>query len=126
MNREAAHGKLTELIIVDSMHERKQEMFELCDGFISLPGGLGTLEELFEIWTWAQLGLHKKPIAILNINGFYDSLIALIQSMVDNGFIKETSKNMLLVADTIDLLLQKMEQYKSPNTESKLINKENL
>jgi uncharacterized protein (TIGR00730 family) len=111
MNREAAHQQLTELILVDSMHERKQEMFELCDGFIVMPGGLGTLEELFEIWTWSQLGLHKKPIAILNLNGFYDSLLKLIQSMVQNGFVKKASQDLVLIDDTIEGLLIKMRPY---------------
>jgi uncharacterized protein (TIGR00730 family) len=111
MNREAAHQQLTELILVDSMHERKQEMFELCDGFIIMPGGLGTLEELFEIWTWSQLGLHKKPIAILNLNGFYDSLLKLIQSMVQNGFVKKASQDLVLIDDTIEGLLIKMRSY---------------
>ena len=111
MNREAAHQQLTELILVDSMHERKQEMFELCDGFIVMPGGLGTLEELFEIWTWSQLGLHKKPIAILNLNGFYDSLLKLIQSMVQNGFVKKASQDLVLIDDTIEGLLIKMRSY---------------
>jgi uncharacterized protein (TIGR00730 family) len=93
------------------MHERKQEMFELCDGFIVMPGGLGTLEELFEIWTWSQLGLHKKPIAILNLNGFYDSLLKLIQSMVQNGFVKKASQDLVLIDDTIEGLLIKMRPY---------------
>ena len=85
-SKEIAHEQLTNLILVDTMHERKTRMNELCDGVIALPGGFGTLEELFEMLTWAQLGLHKKPIGILNIDGFYDTLIDLIQTMVSKGF----------------------------------------
>src|SRR5918993_5316430 len=87
-SKEIAHKNLTELIIVGSMHERKTKMHELCDGIIALPGGFGTLEELFEILTWAQLGLHKKPIGLLDVNGFYDNLNLLLQTMVHQGFLK--------------------------------------
>lgn len=85
-SKEIAHQGLTELILVESMHERKTKMSELCDGVIALPGGFGTLEELFEMLTWAQLGLHKKPIAILNISGFYDSLLELLETMTEKVF----------------------------------------
>lgn len=112
--KEVGHDRLTELIVVDSMHERKTKMHDLCDGIIALPGGFGTLEELFEILTWAQLGLHKKPIALLNTNGFYDPLIAMIQTMVDNGFLKELNQQMLLVNDSIDELLSDMMNYQAP------------
>ncbi|MFZ0596740.1 MAG: TIGR00730 family Rossman fold protein, partial [Flavobacterium sp.] len=104
-SKEIAHLGLTELILVESMHERKTKMDELCDGVIALPGGFGTLEELFEMLTWAQLGLHKKPIAILNINGFYDSLIELTKVMVEKGLLKDVNQQMLLVSDNIDDLL---------------------
>jgi uncharacterized protein (TIGR00730 family) len=87
-SKEIAHTQLTELILVESMHERKTKMNDLCDAVIVLPGGYGTLEEFFEMITWAQLGLHKKPIAVLNIDGFYDDLIKLVQMMVDKGFLK--------------------------------------
>ncbi|MDR1739191.1 MAG: TIGR00730 family Rossman fold protein [Bacteroidales bacterium] len=112
--KELVHEDLTELIVVDNMHERKAKMSELCDGVIALPGGFGTLEELFEMLTWAQLGLHKKPIAILNINGFYDSLNAFIQTMVDKGFVKEENQQMILMSENIDELLDKMENYVAP------------
>ena len=85
-SKEIAHEKLTELILVDSMHERKTKMNERCDGVIALPGGFGTLEEFFEMLTWAQLGLHKKPLAILNIDGFYNALLILIKTMVKKVF----------------------------------------
>jgi hypothetical protein len=113
-SKEIAHLQLTELILVDSMHERKTKMNELCDGVIALPGGFGTLEELFEMLTWAQLGLHTKPIAVLNINGFYDPLLNMLQIMVENGFLKEINQKMLIVSDTIDDLLLQMKNYTAP------------
>ncbi|MDQ0780420.1 uncharacterized protein (TIGR00730 family) [Chryseobacterium sp. W4I1] len=94
-SKEIAHKNLTELIIVETMHERKMKMNDLCDGVIVLPGGYGTLEEFFEMITWAQLGLHKKPIGILNIDGFYDDLIRLVQTMVNKGFLKQVNRDML-------------------------------
>ena len=124
-SKEIAHQGLTELILVESMHERKTKMNDLCDGVIALPGGFGTLEELFEMITWAQLGLHKKPIAILNINGFYDSLIQLTEVMVEKGLLKEVNQQMLLVSDNIDDLLDKMNNYTAP-TVGKWIDKEEV
>lgn len=124
-SKEIAHLGLTELILVESMHERKTKMNELCDGVIALPGGFGTLEELFEMLTWAQLGLHKKPIAILNVNGFYDALIALLQTMTEKGLLKEVNQKMLLVSYTIDDLLYQMKNYVAP-TVGKWIDKKEL
>jgi len=124
-SKEIAHLGLTELILVESMHERKTKMNDLCDGVIALPGGFGTLEELFEMLTWAQLGLHKKPIAILNINGFYDSLIELTQTMVEKGLLKDVNQKMLLVSDTIDDLLDQMKNYVPP-TVGKWIDKDKV
>lgn len=116
-HKEVAHPGLTDLHIVETMHERKIMMSELSDGVIALPGGYGTLEELFEMITWAQLGLHKKPIAILNPDNFFNPLLDMIQSMVDKGFLKEINQKMLLVDDDIDRLLQKMNNYKAPVVE---------
>ena len=124
-SKEIAHLGLTELILVESMHERKTKMNDLCDGVIALPGGFGTLEELFEMLTWAQLGLHKKPIAILNINGFYDSLIELTKTMVEKGLLKEANQKMLLVSDNIQDLLHQMRNY-TASTVGKWIDKEKL
>ncbi|MBL0738215.1 TIGR00730 family Rossman fold protein [Flavobacterium sp. GN10] len=124
-SKEIAHLGLTELILVESMHERKTKMNDLCDGVIALPGGFGTLEELFEMLTWAQLGLHKKPIAILNVNGFYDSLITLLQTMTEKGLLKEVNREMLLVSDSIEDLLHKMRSYTAP-TVGKWIDKKKL
>ncbi|SIQ28296.1 hypothetical protein SAMN05880574_10976 [Chryseobacterium sp. RU37D] len=112
--KEIAHKKLTELILVETMHERKTKMNDLCDGVIVLPGGYGTLEEFFEMITWAQLGLHKKPIAVLNIDRFYDDLIRLTQTMVDKGFLKQINRDMLLINDNIDELLEMMKNYEAP------------
>ena len=121
--KEIAHKSLTELILVETMHERKTKMNELCDGVIVLPGGYGTLEEFFEMITWAQLGLHKKTIGILNIDGFYDDLIRFVQTMVDRGFLKQVNRDMLLISDTIDDLLEKMKNYQAP-TVGKWISKD--
>ena len=111
---EIGHDNLTELILVETMHQRKTKMDELSDGIITLPGGFATLEEFFEMLTWAQLGLHKKPVAILNTNGFYDELLSLIQKMVDNGFLKQANQEMLILSDDIDDLIDKMKNYKAP------------
>lgn len=124
-SKEIAHKNLTELILVESMHERKTKMNELCHGVIVLPGGYGTLEEFFEMITWAQLGLHQKPIAVLNIDGFYDDLIKLVQTMVDKGFLKQVNRDMLLMSDNIDELLEKMRNYQAP-TVGKWISKEKI
>lgn len=124
-SKEIAHKQLTELILTDTMHERKTKMNDLCDGVIALPGGFGTLDELFEMLTWGQLGLHKKPIAILNIDGYYDALIVFVQTMTDKGLLKEVNQQMLLVSDSIDDLLDKMENYVPP-TVGKWINKDNI
>ncbi|WP_299551033.1 TIGR00730 family Rossman fold protein [Seonamhaeicola sp.] len=124
-SKEVAHEGLTELILVDTMHERKTKMNDLCDGVIALPGGFGTLDELFEMLTWGQLGLHNKPIGILNVNGFYDELIHLFNTMVSKGLLKETNRQMVMVSDNIDDLLHKMKHYKAP-TVGKWIKKEQL
>ena len=122
-SKEITHKNLTELILVETMHERKTKMNDLCDGVIVLPGGYGTLEEFFEMITWAQLGLHKKPIGILNIDGFYDDLIKLVQTMVDKEFLKQVNRDMLLMSGNINELLEKMRSYQAP-TVGKWISKE--
>ncbi len=113
-SKEIAHKQLTELVLVETMHERKTKMNDLCDGVIVLPGGYGTLEEFFEMITWAQLGLHQKPIGILNIDGFYDDLIRMVQTMVDKGFLKQVNRDMLLISDNTEELLEIMRNYKAP------------
>ncbi len=97
VDMEIAHPDLTHMHVVGSMHERKALMTDLSDGFIALPGGIGTLEELFEIWTWAQLGLHKKPYVLLNVAGYYDPLIAFLDKMTHAGYLKEDSRAMLSI-----------------------------
>ncbi|MAN59833.1 MAG: TIGR00730 family Rossman fold protein [Flavobacteriaceae bacterium] len=112
--KEVVHLGLTQLITTKNMHERKLQMQEVSDGFITLPGGMGTLEELFEITTWLQLGLHQKPIGLLNVNGFYDSLLALLETMVRKGFLSMENYELLLVDTEIEGLLAKMDAFKPP------------
>ena len=109
--KEIAHPGLTELIMVDNMHERKLKMHELSDGVIALPGGWGTMEELFEMLTWAQLGLHTKPIGLLNTNRYYDPLVALCDTMVREGFLPLKIREILLVSDSVTELLAMMEAW---------------
>jgi uncharacterized protein (TIGR00730 family) len=112
--KEVAHEQLSELILVESMHERKMKMNELSDGIIALPGGFGTLEELFEMLTWAQLGLHQKPIGLLNTEGYYNELLAFIKTMVNKGLLKEVNQRMLLVSNDSADIVQQMEGYQAP------------
>jgi hypothetical protein len=111
--KEVVHLGLDELIITKNMHERKLKMHELSDGFIALPGGFGTFEELFEIMTWAQLGLHQKPIGLLNCNGFYNDLIKMFDTMIAKEFLKKENLDLLIIDDNIDSLLKKMKVFKS-------------
>lgn len=109
--KEIEHNHLTETHTVDTMHERKAMMNDLSDGIIALPGGYGTMEELFEMLTWSQLALHKKPIGLLNVDGFYDPLMALTEKMIEKGFLKEEYKDLLIIDKDIELLLQKIENF---------------
>lgn len=108
---EVAHRGCTELHVVPGMHERKKLFTDLCDGFISLPGGVGTMDELWEAISWAQLGYHQKPVGLLNVHGFYDHLIAFNQHMGDVGFVREAHRGIMIVDDTLDGLLAKMGSY---------------
>ena len=110
--KEVVHPNLDELITTKDMHERKLTIHQLSDGFIALPGGFGTFEELFEIITWSQLGLHQKPIGLLNINGFYDDLINMLRKMVDKGLLKKENFDLLIIAETIEELYDKMKFFK--------------
>jgi uncharacterized protein (TIGR00730 family) len=114
VDREVAHTGLSDLRVVTSMHERKTLMAELSDAFIALPGGLGTLEELFEVLTWAQLGLHQKPCGLLNIRDYYRSLIDFLDHGVAEKFIKEAHRAMLLVEEQPGRLLERFERYNAP------------
>jgi uncharacterized protein (TIGR00730 family) len=105
MDKEVGHRGLTELHIVENMHQRKQMMNDLSDGIITLPGGLGTLEEFFEVLTWLQLGLHNHPIGLLNVNGYYDFLLKQLDVMVEQKFLKPTNRNLVITSgDPIELV----------------------
>ncbi len=114
LEREVAHKGLADLRVVGSMHERKALMAELADGFVALPGGVGTLEELFEVWTWAQLGSHEKPCALLNVAGYYDRLLGFLDHVVGEGFMRAAHRDMLLVADEPSALLARLRDYRAP------------
>ena len=114
VEREVAHTSLTELRVVESMHERKTMLAGLADGFVAMPGGLGTLEELFEIWTWGQLGLHRKPYGLLNVNHFFDPLLTFLDHAVTEGFLGAENRGMLAVSDDPVALLQAMEDMRPP------------
>ena len=124
VDKEVAHQRLTDLRIVNSMHERKALMANLADGFIALPGGLGTLEEFCEILTWAQLDIHNKPCGLLNIGQYYDGLIAFIDHSVTEGFIKPADRKRILIDEVPENLLEKMANYQADPTDKWLgINK---
>ena len=112
--KEISHEGLTELIVVDTMHQRKAAMAEAADGFIALPGGYGTFEELFEILTWAQLDFHRKPSGLLNICGYYDKLCEFIDNSINEGFVKEVHRQLLIVDSDPSSLLDKMPEYMAP------------
>ncbi len=112
--KEVAHSGLTELITVGSMHERKALIEQMCDGAIALPGGFGTMDELFEMLTWGQLGLHDKPVGILNTNGFYREILSAVDRMVDEGFLKDLNRDMILVSESIEKLVDRMQSYAPP------------
>lgn len=118
-SKEMVHENLTNLIEVKNMHERKQTMSELSDGFIALPGGLGTFEELFEVFSWAQLGIHKKPIGLLNTSNFFDPLLNMLQNTSVEGFMNESNIKLISVSDTPSLLIEKMKNYIPQKMENK-------
>ncbi|MFN2557032.1 MAG: TIGR00730 family Rossman fold protein [Nitriliruptorales bacterium] len=117
LNLEAAHPALDELRIVDSMHERKALMFDLSDGFVALPGGLGTLEELCEILTWLQLGLHAKPVGILDVADYFAPLVAFLDQAVREGFLRDEHRRLVLVDDRAERLLEGMRAFEPPDLE---------
>lgn len=116
--REVAHSGLTELRVVDSMHERKMMMSDLSDGVVALPGGFGTLDELFEALTWAQLGLHGKPCGLLNVAGYFDGLLAFLDQAVERGFLAPEYRAMLLADTDPVALLDRMGAYEAPALEA--------
>ena len=114
VQKEVAHAGLTELHVTPSIHERKALMAELSDGFVALPGGIGTLEELFEVWTWAQLGFHHKPCGLLNIEGYFDPLVTFLDHTVDEQFVKQPHRSMLIVENAPEILLERFRHYAPP------------
>ncbi len=112
-----SHQGLTELHVVDSMHERKTMMFDLSDAFVALPGGFGTLEEITELITWAQLGLHNKPCSLVNVAGYFDTLLSFLDNAVSQGFVKREHRDMLLVSDDPETLMHRFENYRAPDVE---------
>lgn len=108
MEREVGHAGLTRLFVVKDMHERKAMMSDLSEGFIAMPGGMGTLEELFEMVTWAQLGIHAKPIGLLNVNGFYDGLRAFVHHQVEEGFVRPEHEGLMLAESDPEVLIRRL------------------
>jgi len=111
MDKEVGHKGVTEMIVTENMHQRKQKMADLSDGFIILPGGFGTLEEFFEVLTWLQLGLHNKPIGVLNVNGFYDPLFAQMEMMVQSRFLKPANRDLVFNEADAEILIEKMDDF---------------
>lgn len=116
VNHELAHKGLSELKVVKDMHERKFFMSENADCFIALPGGAGTLEEFFEVWTWAQLGFHGKPCALYNVSGYFDPLLNFFQKMITEGFMKKSYLDMLIVSDSAEFLIDSILSYTPPSS----------
>jgi uncharacterized protein (TIGR00730 family) len=124
-NLEVGHKAVKDMQKVSSMHERKALMEKLCDGIITLPGGFGSMDEVFEILTWSQLGLHKKPIGLLNVNGYYNFLLKQLDVMIEEGFLKKENRGLLSVSEDIGELLEKMENYQ-PIHHDKWLNREQV
>jgi hypothetical protein len=114
MHREVPHRGLTQLLVVDDMHQRKAKMAELADGFLVLPGGAGTLEELFEVWTWAQLGLHSKPIGLIDVNGFYQPLLRMVEHITEAGFLRPEYAEIIAIDPDPVALLDRFAEYRPP------------
>ena len=114
VDREIAHTGLSELHVVDSMHERKAMMADLADGFIALPGGMGTLEELFEVYTWTQLGLHSKPLGVLDVRGYYTQLAAFLDHAVAERFVTAEHREMLVVEQRAEAMIEAFRRWRPP------------
>jgi len=112
--REVAHDGLTDLFVVESMHQRKAKMAELSDGFIAMPGGWGTVEEIFEVLTWAQLGFHAKPCGLLNVAGYYDHLSLFLEHAIDQRFVREGYRPMMMIEEQAGALLDRFANYRAP------------
>jgi uncharacterized protein (TIGR00730 family) len=114
LSKEVGHTDLTELHVVPDMHERKKKMADLSDAFVAMPGGVGTFEELFEVYTWAQLGYHQKPVALLDVDGYFDPLLSMLRHTVEEGFMREAYLDMLLVAQQPAEMIAKLTRYVPP------------
>jgi uncharacterized protein (TIGR00730 family) len=117
VQREVGHESLTATHVVETMHERKALMAELADGFVALPGGLGTFEEIFEVWTWAQLGMHQKPVGFLNVAGYYDRLVSFIEHAASEGFIRDAILRTMIVESDAGVLLERFRAFEPPAVE---------
>jgi uncharacterized protein (TIGR00730 family) len=124
MDREIAHRDVTDMRVVGSMHERKALMAELADAFVALPGGLGTLEELFEVYTWAQLGLHRKPCALLNVEGYYDGVVGFLGHAVEERFVREEHREMLVIETQPCVLIERLREFEPDAVLPKWIDRE--
>ena len=124
MDREIAHRDVTDMRVVGSMHERKALMADLADGFVALPGGMGTLEELFEVYTWAQLGLHRKPCALLNVEGYYDGVVGFLGHAVEERFVREEHREMLVVETEPGVLIERLRKFEPDAVLPKWIDRE--
>ncbi|MFK7970104.1 MAG: TIGR00730 family Rossman fold protein [Bacteroidia bacterium] len=122
--KEVCHTGIQEVVVTETMHERKAIMEVRSDAFVALPGGFGTLDELCEILTWAQLGLHQKPIALLNVNGYFDPLLALADHMMQEGFLKKENRNLLIEATEVPALFDMLEQYDPPAPTGKWLDRQ--
>ena len=117
VRKEIAHSRLTRLEVTTSMHGRKTRMAELADGFVAMPGGAGTLEELFEVWTWGQLQFHNKPCGILNVSGYFDRLLEFLRHMVDEAFVRPAHVEMFLIETEPSALLDRFRTYQAPDVQ---------
>jgi uncharacterized protein (TIGR00730 family) len=126
VDREIAHLGLTDLHVVDTMHERKQRMADLSDAFVALPGGLGTLDELFEIYTWAQLGMHRKPIGLMNVEGYFDGLVGFLEHAVAERFVREDHRDMLIVENEPAPMLERLESFDPASLTPKWIDRQDV
>ena len=126
VDREIAHVGLTDLHVVDTMHERKQRMADLSDGFVALPGGLGTLDELFEIYTWAQLGLHRKPIGLMNVEGYFDGLVGFLEHAVAERFVRDDHREMLIVEEEPAPMLERLRSFDPTSLTPKWIDRQDV
>jgi uncharacterized protein (TIGR00730 family) len=124
VDREIAHRDVTDMRVVGSMHERKALMAELADAFIALPGGIGTLEELFEVYTWAQLGLHRKPCALLNVEGYYDGVADFLSHAVRERFLRQETRDLLMVEGDPAALIERLKAFEPPTLIPKWIDRE--